>query len=161
MSFKEGDYVNVKKGNMNVVGKITEIIDLENASTETLEKIGFEPHEDMNFIINELGNFAYKVTYDPPYKTYRFKHDDYVEWANNNGINLRLYPYLYVLKMSNRENKLKSHEFIKKHHTIEEINEEYLFINQISKYNRTEGGKYKKTRRNKKRHNKTRKNNKK
>jgi hypothetical protein len=158
MSFKEGDYVNVKKGNMNFVGKITELIELAIASDETLEKIGFEPDEDMPFIINELGSFAYKVIYEPPYKLYRFKHDDYVQWANENDIDLRRYPYLYTLKMSNIQNKLKSHEFIKKHHTIEEIKEEYLFINQISKYNRTEGGKYKKTRRNKKRHNKTKKN---
>jgi hypothetical protein len=165
--FKIGDKVDVEKKDRDIpdiVGTIKEEINLNIArrNPTLMMKMGFQRdyYRDIDEIINELGNTMYKVKYDVPYIEKNIKDENYSQWANENNINLRIYPNRFTLQSSPYiESKIKANEFIKENHTVKSaIKEEYVFPNLLSKHRRTAGGK---SRNNKIRKNITRKKSKK
>jgi hypothetical protein len=162
--FKIGDKVDVEKkdGDIpDIVGTIEEKINLKVAQKNPtlMAEMGFQ-REYIDEIIDEMGKYIYKVHYSTPYVEKNIKNKNYRKWANENNINLRIYPNRFTLQSSPYiESKIKANEFIKENHTVKSaIKEEYVFPNLLSKHRRTAGGK---SRNNKIRKNITRKKSKK
>ena len=117
---------------------------------------GFDLEDDMDENADIEGDYGFYVSYENPHQRFVF-NKSYLEWARENNIDLVTYPMLYFLVNSENMNDRKmGYKFVKDHGSILKTKNQWVFIDQISKYspprklNRTEGGKKKKNTKTKK-----------